>query len=126
MENFDVNSEKCWKTQELPGDSEILELFLILLKRIEYILSQSIRLITGTNKKGRIMLRYLTIAPKKFTVKPINSRNEKEKKMQNQINAADFTPFVRQNRNNKNQNYRFHYIAFFIAFKLRKPASQFI
>ena len=47
------------------------------------------------------MLRYRTIAPKKFTVKPINSKNEKEKKIQNQINDGDLTPFVLQNRNNK-------------------------
>ena len=59
---------------------------------------------TGTSKKGRIILRYLTIAPRKFTVKPINSKNEKEKKMQNQINDADFIPFVRQKRNNRNNN----------------------
>jgi len=68
------------------------------LNKIEYILSQSIRLITGTSRKGRIMLRYLTIAPRKFTVNPISNRNEKEKKMQNQINEGDLIPLVRQKR----------------------------
>ena len=62
---------------------------------------------TGTNRKGSTMLRYRTIAPKKFTVNPIVSKNENEKKMQNQINDFDLMPFVRQIRkrmksNNKN------------------------
>ena len=61
---------------------------------------------TGTRRNGSIMLRYRTIAPKKFTVNPINKRNEKEKKMQNQINEADLIPFVRQKRNNKNSSSR--------------------
>jgi len=78
----------------------------MLLNRMEYILSQLMRLITGTNKKGRIILLYRTIAPRKFTVKPIESKNENEKKIQNQINEVDLTPLVRQNRNNKKSNSR--------------------
>ena len=50
------------------------------------------------------MLRYLTIAPRKFTVNPINKRRENEKKMQNIKNGDDLTPFVRQNRNKRNKN----------------------
>ena len=46
------------------------------------------------------------MAPRKFTVKPINNRNEKEKKIQNQIKDFDFTPFVRQKRNKKTNNNR--------------------
>jgi len=53
-----------------------------------------------------MMLLYRTIAPKKFTVKPIKSKNENEKKIQNHINVADLTPFVLQNRNNKKRNSR--------------------
>ena len=64
------------------------------------------RLITGTNKKGRIMLLYRTIAPRKFTVKPMESKNENEKKIQNQINEVDLTPFVRQNKNRKKRSRR--------------------
>ena len=64
------------------------------------------RLITGTNKKGRIMLLYRTIAPRKFTVKPMESKNENEKKIQNQIKEVDFTPFVRQNKNKKKRSKR--------------------
>ena len=64
------------------------------------------RLITGTNKKGRIILLYRTIAPRKFTVKPIESKNENEKKMQNQINEVEVTPFVRQNKNRKKRSRR--------------------
>lgn len=70
------------------------------------ILSQWIRLITGTNKNGRTILLYRTIAPRKFTVKPIVNKKENEKKMQNQMNEVDFTPFVRQNRNRKKSNRR--------------------
>ena len=54
---------------------------------------------TGTSRNGRMILRYLTIAPKKFTVNPISNRNENEKKIQNQIKDADLTPFVRHSRN---------------------------
>lgn len=50
------------------------------------------------------MLRYLTIAPRKLTVNPINNNNEKEKKIQNQINAGDVIPFVRQKRNKRKSN----------------------
>ena len=64
------------------------------------------RLITGTNKKGRIMLLYRTIAPRKFTVNPMESKNENEKKIQNQINEVDLTPFVRQNKNRKKSSRR--------------------
>ena len=64
------------------------------------------RLITGTNKKGSIILLYRTIAPRKFTVKPIESRNENEKKIQNQINEVEVTPFVRQNKNRKKRSRR--------------------
>ena len=64
------------------------------------------RLITGTNKKGRIILLYRTIAPRKFTVKPIESKNENEKKIQNQINEVEVTPFVRQNKNRKKRSRR--------------------
>src|SRR5258705_5853929 len=53
-----------------------------------------------------MMLLYLTIAPKKFTVNPIDNKNEKEKKMQNQIKEVDFTPFVRQNKNRINKSRR--------------------
>lgn len=59
---------------------------------------------TGTRRNGRIILRYLTIAPKKFTVKPISNRKEKEKKMQNQINDVDLIPFVLQKRNKKKRS----------------------
>ena len=52
------------------------------------------------------MLLYRTIAPRKFTVKPIDSKKENEKKTQNQINEVDLTPFVRQNKNNKNRSRR--------------------
>ena len=52
------------------------------------------------------MLLYLTIAPKKFTVNPIDNKNETEKKIQNQINEGDFMPFVRQNRNRINKSNR--------------------
>jgi hypothetical protein len=62
------------------------------------------RLMTGTNNKGRIMLRYRTIAPKKFTVKPIDKRKENEKNTQNQIKEMDTTPFVRHNRNKRNKS----------------------
>lgn len=51
-----------------------------------------------------MMLRYRTIAPKKFTVNPIDKRKENEKNTQNQIKEIDLTPFVRQNRNNRNKN----------------------
>jgi hypothetical protein len=71
-----------------------------------YILSQLMRLITGTNKNGRTMLLYRTIAPRKLTVNPIDSKKENEKKTQNQINEVDFTPFVRQNKNRKNKSRR--------------------
>ena len=64
------------------------------------------RLITGTNKNGRIILRYRTIAPRKFTVNPIDNKKENEKKTQNQINEVDFTPFVRQNKNRKKRSKR--------------------
>ena len=64
------------------------------------------RLITGTNKKGSIILLYRTIAPRKFTVKPIESRNENEKKIQNQIKEVEVTPFVRQNKNRKKRSRR--------------------
>ena len=64
------------------------------------------RLITGTNKKGRMILLYRTIAPRKFTVNPIDNKKENEKKTQNQINEVDFTPFVRQNRNRKKRSRR--------------------
>jgi hypothetical protein len=60
----------------------------------------------GTSKKGRIILLYRTIAPRKFTVKPINSKKENEKHIQNQINEVDFTPFVRQNKNRKKRSKR--------------------
>ena len=73
---------------------------------MELILSQLIRLITGTNKKGRIILLYRTIAPRKFTVKPKESKNENEKKIQNQINEVELTPFVRQNKNKKKRSRR--------------------
>ena len=46
------------------------------------------------------------MAPRKFTVNPIESKNENEKKTQNQINEVDFTPFVRQNRNRKKRSRR--------------------
>src|SRR6187455_3505557 len=61
---------------------------------------------TGTNKKGSTILLYRTIAPRKFTVKPIESKNENEKKIQNQMNEVDLTPFVRQNRNRKKRSKR--------------------
>jgi len=64
------------------------------------------RLITGTNKKGRIILLYRTIAPRKFTVNPIESKKENEKRTQNQVNEVDFTPFVRQNKNRKKRSKR--------------------
>ena len=64
------------------------------------------RLITGTNKKGRIMLLYRTIAPRKFTVKPIDSKKVNEKKIQNQIKEVDLTPFVLQNKNRKKRSRR--------------------
>ena len=64
------------------------------------------RLITGTNKKGRIILLYRTIAPRKFTVNPIESKKENEKRTQNQVNEVDFTPFVRQNKNRKKRSRR--------------------
>lgn len=64
------------------------------------------RLITGTSKSGRIILLYRTIAPRKFTVNPIESKNENEKKIQNQIKEVDFTPFVRQNKNRKKRRRR--------------------
>ena len=51
-----------------------------------------------------MILRYLTIAPRKLTVNPNNNKNENEKKIQNQINEADLIPFVRQKRNKKNNN----------------------
>lgn len=70
------------------------------------ILSQFIKHTTGTNKKGRTILLYRTIAPKKLTVKPIESKNENEKKMQNQINEVDLTPFVRQNKKRKKRRRR--------------------
>ena len=50
------------------------------------------------------MLRYRTMAPKKFTVNPIDKRKENEKNMQNQIKEMDLTPLVRQNRNNRNKS----------------------
>ena len=59
---------------------------------------------TGTNSNGRTMLRYRTMAPKKFTVNPIDKRNENEKNIQNQIREMDLTPFVRHNRNNRNKS----------------------
>jgi len=46
------------------------------------------------------------MAPRKFTVNPIESKNENEKKTQNQINEVDLTPFVRQNRNRKKRSKR--------------------
>jgi hypothetical protein len=46
------------------------------------------------------------MAPRKFTVNPIDSKKENEKKTQNQINEVDFTPFVRQNRNRKKRSKR--------------------
>ena len=52
------------------------------------------------------MLLYRTIAPRKFTVKPIESKNENEKKIQNQMNEGDLTPFVRQNKNKKKSRRR--------------------
>jgi hypothetical protein len=52
------------------------------------------------------MLLYRTIAPRKFTVNPIDSKKENEKKTQNQINEVDFTPFVRQNKNRKKRSKR--------------------
>lgn len=61
---------------------------------------------TGTNKKGSTILLYRTIAPRKLTVNPMDSRKENEKKIQNQINEVDFTPFVRQNRNRKKRSRR--------------------
>ena len=61
---------------------------------------------TGTIKNGRIMLRYLTMAPRKFTVNPMSKRNEKEKKIQNQINEGDLIPFVLQKRKSINNNKR--------------------
>ena len=61
---------------------------------------------TGTNKKGSTILLYRTIAPRKFTVKPIDSKKENEKKIQNQMNEIDFTPFVRQNKNRKKRSRR--------------------
>jgi len=64
------------------------------------------RLMTGTNKKGSTILLYRTIAPRKFTVKPIDNKKENEKKIQNQINEGDLTPFVRQNKNRKNSSKR--------------------
>ena len=56
-------------------------LLKILAKRV-----QSMPATRGIIKKGRTMLRYLTIAPRLFTLNPIESKTEKEKKMQNQIN----------------------------------------
>lgn len=44
------------------------------------------------------------MAPRKFTVKPSSSKKEKEKKMQNHMNAADLIPLVLQIRNKKNRN----------------------
>src|SRR6188474_2659174 len=61
---------------------------------------------TGTNKKGSTILLYRNIAPRKFTVNPIESKNENEKKIQNQINEVDLTPFVRQNKNRKKRSRR--------------------
>ena len=61
---------------------------------------------TGTNKKGSTILLYRTIAPRKLTVKPMDSKKENEKKIQNQINEVDFTPFVRQNKNRKKRSRR--------------------
>ena len=52
------------------------------------------------------MLLYRTIAPRKLTVNPIDSKKENEKKTQNQINEVDFTLFVRQNKNKKNRSRR--------------------
>lgn len=46
------------------------------------------------------------MAPRKFTVKPIESKNENEKKIQNQMNEGDLTPFVRQNKNRKKRRSR--------------------
>jgi hypothetical protein len=46
------------------------------------------------------------MAPRKFTVKPIESKNENEKKIQNQIKEVDFTPFVRQNKKRKKRRRR--------------------
>ena len=39
-------------------------------------------------------------------MKPIESKNENEKKIQNQINEIDLTPFVRQNKNRKKRSRR--------------------
>ena len=61
---------------------------------------------TGTNKNGSTILLYRTIAPRKLTVKPIDSKKENEKKIQNQINEVDFIPFVRQNKNSKKSSRR--------------------
>jgi len=64
------------------------------------------RLITGTSKNGRMILRYRTIAPKKFTVNPIDNKKENEKKIQNQIKEVDFRPLVRQNKKRKKSSKR--------------------
>ena len=52
------------------------------------------------------MLLYRTIAPRKFTVKPIDSKKENEKKIQNQIKLVDLTPFVLQNKKRKKRRRR--------------------
>ena len=52
------------------------------------------------------MLLYLTIAPRKLTVKPIDNKKEKEKKIQNQIKEGEFIPLDRQNKNRKKRSKR--------------------
>ena len=71
-----------------------------------YIRPQSIRLITGTSKNGNTILRYRTMAPRKFTVNPISNKKENEKNIQNQIKDFDRIPLVRHIRNSKNRNRR--------------------
>ena len=63
-------------------DSDIYFLFLILFVNNFPILPQSIDAAIGITKKGRIILRYRTIAPRLFTLNPMASNSDKEKKIQ--------------------------------------------
>ena len=58
----------------------------------------------GTTSRGRMMLRYLTMAPRLFTVNPIINNTAKEKNRQKNIKAALFFVLTLQTRKTRNIN----------------------
>lgn len=68
------------------------------------ILAQSVSAAKGTTSNGKIILRYLTIAPRLFTLNPIVSNIEMEKKIQNQNKGLEPSRFFLKNKKMANKN----------------------